>query len=58
MLEHYENEEDQLKIFNVLEQKDIKKDQNTNKYVQKDKDKLIKKSEIYFKKSKKKEKIV
>lgn len=58
VLEPYENTEDFLKIVNLINLADIKNDQHKNPNIQRDKDKLIKKTEIYYKKTKKREKIV
>lgn len=47
-----ENENEQLKVVNLIKQEDIITDQNNNEEIQNNRDKLIKKNEIYLKKEK------
>lgn len=58
VLEPNENLEEQLKVVNIITLEDILKDQIENKYIQCREDKLIKKQNVYYKKVKKKEKII
>ena len=58
VLESNENTEEQLKIVNLISLQDILSDQNKNEEIQNKKNKLIQKQNIYFKKIKKKEKII
>lgn len=58
VLQPYENTEDQLKIVNFIKLNDIVKDQEENENVQQKRDKLIQKQNVYYKKTKKKEKII
>jgi len=58
VLEHYENEDEQLKIVNLIKFEDIFSDQNKNNELQKNKNRLISKHSIYYKKIRKKEKII
>jgi len=58
VLETNEIKEEQLKIVNLLKIHEILTDQKNNEEVKNKKIKLIKKSNIYFKKVRKKEKIM
>lgn len=58
VLEAHENEEEQLKVVNLIKLEDIIGDQENNEDVQKEKEKLISKHSIYYRKIKNKEKIV
>lgn len=58
VLESYENMDEQLKIVNFIRLKDIVTDQEKNEDIQHRKDKLILKQDVYYKKVKKKEKII
>lgn len=57
-LEPHENADDFLKVVNFINLQDIKNDQSNNPEVERNKDKLIRKKEIYFKKVNKREKIM
>lgn len=57
VLEPYENAEDFLKVVNLIDLVDIQNDQHKNLNTQR-KDTLTKKNEIYYRKTKKREKIV
>lgn len=58
VLESNENQEEQLKVVNILTLEDILKDQVENEYIQSRKDKLITKNNVSYKKVKNKEKII
>lgn len=58
VLESDENLDEQLKVVNMVKLEDILKDQNENEEIQNKKSQLIEKNNIYFKKIKKKEKII
>lgn len=58
VLESYENKEEQLKILNLIKLREILTDQENNQDVQNGKNKLISKHKVYYKKIRKKEKIV
>lgn len=58
VLESNENADEQLKVVNFLKLDDILTDQYKNEEIQRNKSKLIVRDKIYFKKTKKKEKIV
>lgn len=58
VLESDENGEEVLKIINLIRLDDILRDQEENEYVQNRKNKLISKHNVYYKKVRKKEKIV
>lgn len=58
VLESTENMEEQLKIVNFIELRDILEDQEKNENIKSQKGKLTKKYNIYYKKIKKKEKII
>lgn len=58
VLEPLENTEEMLKIVNLIEMKEIKLDQTTNKTLQQNKTKLIEKDEVLCKKVRNKEKII
>lgn len=53
-----ENKDEQLRIVNVINLQDILIDQNKNEEIQKNKDRMIKKQNIYYKKVRNKEKIM
>jgi len=52
VLEPHECEDEQLKVVNIIELDDILKDQQENEYVRREKDKLIQKNNVYYKKKK------
>lgn len=58
VLEPEENKEEQLKIVNLITLEDIIMDQNKNKDIQTNKDKIIQKQNVYYKKIRNKEKII
>lgn len=58
VLEPNENLDEQLKVVNIITLDDILNDQVKNEQIQRRKDKLITKHNIYYKKSKKKDKII
>lgn len=58
VLEANENEEEQLKIVNLIKVEDIITDQEENKEVQRIKNKLVSKHNVYYKRIRKKEKIL
>lgn len=58
VLEPDENMDEQLKIVNLIKLKDILEDQDKNEDIQRRKDRLISKHDVYYKKVKKKEKII
>lgn len=58
VLEPSENLDEQLKVVNLITLEDILKDQVKNEKIQSNKDKLIIKNNIYYKKMKKKQKII
>jgi len=58
VLECQEDEEDQLKIVNLIKIEDIYEDQKKNEGIKTDKDKLYFKENLYYKRINKKEKIV
>lgn len=58
VLEPNENTEDFLKVVNLINMQDIKKDQDTNLNVQDGKSKYILENNIYYKKNKKRKKII
>ena len=58
MLEAEDNKEELLKIVNLIKIEDIMSDQQTNEILKKKKQGWIKKNGIYYKKMKKKEKII
>lgn len=58
VLESNENADEQLKVVNFMKLDDILTDQYKNEEIQNNKSKLIVRDKIYFKKTKKKEKIV
>lgn len=58
VLEPGENEEEQLKIVNLITLEDIIMDQNQNTDIQTNKDKIIQKHNVYYKKGKNREKII
>lgn len=58
VLEPNENEDEQLKIVNLIKSEEIISDQEKNEDLQIEKKKMIQKNKIYYKKIRKKEKIV
>lgn len=58
VLEANENLDEQLKIVNLIKLKEILNDQIDNEQIQRNKDKLILKNNVHYKKVQKKEKIV
>ncbi|CAK1595115.1 unnamed protein product [Parnassius mnemosyne] len=58
VLESNDNTDEQLKIVNLIKLEDIVKDQNKNEEIQNNKNKLIEKQSIFYKKIRKKEKII
>lgn len=58
VLESEENKDEQLKIVNLIKLEDILTDQEKNEEVQDRKNKLISKYNVYYKKVRKKEKII
>lgn len=58
VLDPDENEDEQLKIVNFIKLKEIINDQEKNEDLQIEKEKMIQKDKIYYKKIRKKEKIV
>lgn len=58
VLEPNENMEEQLKVVNLITLENILEDQEKNEDIQKNKNKLITKHNIYYKKIRKKEKII
>lgn len=58
ILDAYENEDEQLKIVNLIKLDEIIKDQGNNEDLQKIKNKMILKNKIYYKKLKLKVKII
>lgn len=58
VLEPNENQDEQLKIVNTITLEDILKDQEKNENIQSQKNKLITKNNVYYKKLKKTEKII
>jgi len=58
VLEAHENQEEDLKIVNLIKLEEILKDQKQNKDLQTDKNSLKLKNKIYYKKIRKKEKII
>lgn len=58
VLEPYENTDDFLRITNLINLEDIQNDQNTNLDLQDEKNKLTLKNGIYYRKTKRKEKII
>ncbi|CAK1581637.1 unnamed protein product [Parnassius mnemosyne] len=58
VLESNENTDEQLKIVNLIKLEDIVTDQNKNEEIQNNKNKLIEKQSIFYKKIRKKEKII
>lgn len=58
VLESNENTDEQLKVVNWIKLKDIRTDQDKNEEIKNNKDKLIERHKIYFKKIKDKEKII
>ena len=58
VIEPYENEYEQLKIVNIINLDDILQDQKKNEYIKRQENNLIKKHNLYYRKIKKKEKII
>lgn len=58
VLEPEENIEEQLKIVNLITLEDIIIDQNKNEEIQRNKNKIIEKNNVYYKKIRNKEKII
>ena len=58
MLEPEENIEDQLKVVNLITLEDIMIDQNKNEEIQRNKNKIIAKHNVYYKKIRNKDKII
>lgn len=58
VLESHEIEDDKLKIVNLIKIEDILEDQDRNKDIKTSKDRLIFKNNLYYRKVRKKEKIV
>lgn len=58
VLEADENSEEQLKIVNLIKIEDVITDQNNNEDISNNQNKLIKKHNVFFKKIRKKEKII
>lgn len=58
VLEPNENQEEQLKIVNIIKLEDILENQEKNEKIQNRKDKLIKKNNVYYKTVQKKNKII
>lgn len=58
VLDPTENQEEQLKVVNLIKLKDILEDQEKNEYIQSRKEKLKTDHNIYYKKVKKKDKII
>lgn len=58
VLEPNENEDEQLKIVNLIKSEEIISDQEKNEDLQIEKKKMIQKNKIYYKKIREKEKIV
>lgn len=58
VLEAYENEDEQLKIVNLIKLDNIIEDQQNNKNLQDRKNKMILRNNVYYKKVKTKEKII
>lgn len=58
VLDPTENTDDALKVVNLITLEQIKIDQNTNQEIQKEKNTLILKDEIYYKKNKGRNKII
>lgn len=58
VLDENDNMDEQLKIVNLINLKDVLKDQEKNIEIRNKKSKLIKKKNIYYKKVKKKDKII
>lgn len=58
VLEINENTDEQLKVVNLINLEDIIEDQESNTEIQKNKNKLIKKENLYYKKVGNKEKII
>lgn len=58
VLESNENDDEQLKIVNLIKLEDILRDQNINEGIQKNTNKILKKHNIYYKKVRTKEKII
>lgn len=58
VLEPNDNKEEQLKVVNFVKLEDIRIDQKKNEKIQRNKEKLIERQEVYLKKKKNKEKII
>lgn len=58
VLEPEENIEEQLKVVNLITLEDIMIDQNKNEEIQRNKNKIIKKHNVYYRKNRNKEKII
>lgn len=58
VLEPHENMDEQLKVVNIITLNDILEDQDKNEDIKKQKNKLITKHNVYYKKIKRKEKII
>lgn len=58
VLEAYENNDDLLKVVNLISLEEIKNDQYTNLHLQKEKNKFILENGIYYKKNKRRKKII
>lgn len=58
VLEPHVNQEDALNIVNFIKLEDIENDQNKNEYIKLEKNKLIQKNKIYFKRIGKNKKII
>lgn len=58
VLEPQEDEEDKLRIVNLIQLQDIREDQARNKNIKLQKERFIHKDNLYYKKSKYKEKII
>lgn len=58
VLSENENEDEQLKVVNSITLKEILTDQTKNKEIQKNKKRFIKKDDVYYKRVRKKEKII
>lgn len=58
VLEPEDNIEEQLKVVNLITLEDIMMDQNVNEEIQRNKNKIIEKHNVYYKKIRNKEKII
>lgn len=58
VLESVDNKDEILKVVNMIEMKDLVSDQENNEYVRRKSNELIERNGVYFKKTRKKEKIV